>query len=82
MIKKRKEAILMQKRKGSENGCQFCKGNKNPTWQDFEKLRDILSVRGRILGADFTGTCQRHQRKVAIVIKQARHLALLPFTTQ
>ncbi|MCA9826749.1 MAG: 30S ribosomal protein S18, partial [Dehalococcoidia bacterium] len=27
-----------------------------------------------------TGTCQKHQRIVAVAIKRARHMALLPYT--
>jgi ribosomal protein S18 len=30
----------------------------------------------------YSGVCARHQRKLVKVIKQARHLGLLPFTTK
>jgi len=83
MIKKsKKDNILAAKRRGREKGCAFCKNNTIPTWQDYEKLKEYLSARSRIVGAQFSGTCSRHQRKLMKVIKQARHLALLPFTTQ
>jgi small subunit ribosomal protein S18 len=59
--------------------CIFCKEKKVPQWQDYEKLRDYLSPRARILGKDMTGVCVRHQKDLATAIKQARHLGLLPF---
>lgn len=83
MIKKsKKDSILVAKRKGREKGCVFCKTKTIPDWQDYEKLKEYLSARSRIIGAQFNGTCSRHQRKLVKAIKQARHLALLPFTTQ
>lgn len=82
MIKKKKDAILAAKRKGKNEGCSFCKSKSVLTWQDYEKLKDFLSPRGRIMGSQFTGVCSKHQRRLAQVIKQARHLGLLPFTTQ
>ncbi|MGD9406101.1 MAG: 30S ribosomal protein S18, partial [Anaerolineae bacterium] len=29
-----------------------------------------------------TGTCAKHQRRLATAVKRARHLALLPFTAE
>ena len=67
--------------KGRGKECIWCKEKKSPTWLDCEKMRDFLSTRGRILSAPITGVCMKHQRQMASAIKQARHLALLPFTT-
>jgi small subunit ribosomal protein S18 len=80
--KNRKDALLAAKRKGKEKGCIFCKTDKTPSWQDYEKLGVYLSSRGRIIASVYTGVCKKHQRKLVAAIKQARHLALLPFTTQ
>jgi len=84
MIKKksRKNSLLMAKRRGKERGCFFCKGKVEPKWEDYEKFYDFLSPRGRILAGVYTGVCAKHQRKLVSAIKQARHLALLPFVTQ
>ena len=79
---KRKNALLSAKRKGKEKGCIFCKEKTTPVWQNYENFREFLSPRSRILAAIYTGVCVKHQRKLAIAIKQARHLALLPFITQ
>lgn len=80
MVNKTKRAKI--NRKGKDKACFFCKSKAIPAWQDYEKLKEFLSPRGRILASQYTGVCVRHQRKLARAIKQARHLALLPFTTQ
>lgn len=67
--------------KGRGKECLFCKEKKSPVWQDYTKFSDFLSSRARILSAPITGVCMKHQRQLADAIKQARHLALLPFTT-
>jgi len=83
MIKKsKKSSLLMAKRKGREKGCAFCKSKTVPRWEDYEKFGEYLSPRARIMGSQFTGTCAKHQRKLSKALKQARHLALLPFVTQ
>lgn len=43
-------------------------------------LRRYISDRGRIEPRRRTGTCAKHQRALAMAIKRARHLAMLPFT--
>jgi small subunit ribosomal protein S18 len=68
--------------KGRGKECLWCKEKKSPTWQDYVKMADSLSVRARIISAPITGVCMKHQRQLASAIKQARHLGLLPFTTK
>ncbi len=45
-------------------------------------LQNYISDRGKILGRRATGLCARHQRELAVTIKRARHLALLPFVAE
>jgi small subunit ribosomal protein S18 len=45
-------------------------------------LRRFLTDRGKIRPRRQTGTCARHQRRLAVAVKRARHLALLPFTAE
>jgi len=82
MLKKKKNSLLAAKRKGKEKSCPFCKDKAALCWQDYEKLKEYLSPRSRIIASQYSGVCSKHQKRVAQVIKQARHLALLPFTTQ
>lgn len=82
MKKSKKDSLLIAKRKGREKGCTFCKNKTTPRWEDYEKYSEFLSPRARIMASQFTGVCAKHQRKLVKAIKQARHLALLPFVTQ
>ena len=63
--------------------CTFC-GEKNECidYKDVAKLRQYISERGKIDPRRRTGTCAKHQRAIAVAIKRARHLALLPFTAE
>jgi small subunit ribosomal protein S18 len=49
-------------------------------YKDGGRLRRFVSDRGKIEPRRKTGTCARHQRRLTIAIKRARHLALLPYT--
>ncbi len=82
MKKNKKNSLLIAKRKGKERGCTFCKTKTNPRWEDYESYNEFLSPRGRILASQYSGVCAKHQRKLVKAIKQARHLALMPFVTQ
>jgi small subunit ribosomal protein S18 len=48
-------------------------------YKDPKLLRSFLSETGRILPARITGNTAKQQREIALAIKRARHLALLPF---
>lgn len=76
-MKPRKEKI-----KPRSKECAFCKAKAVPVWSDPTKLAEHLTARGKIMTSAFTGVCVKHQKKLATAIKQARHLALLPFTNQ
>ena len=69
-------------RKGRKKVCNFCV-DKNDVidYKDVAKLRRFISERGKILPRRVTGTCARHQRELTVAIKRARHLALLPFSS-
>ena len=50
-------------------------------YKDVAKLRRFISERAKILPRRVTGTCAHHQRELTTAIKRARHLALLPFSS-
>jgi small subunit ribosomal protein S18 len=52
-----------------------------PSYKDTETLKKFLTPRGKILPRDKSGLTAKNQRKVAMHIKYARYLALLPFTS-
>ena len=60
--------------------CSFCIDKvKTIDYKDPTKLRPYISDRGKIEPRRRTGVCARHQRILAMAIKRARHLALLPY---
>ena len=60
--------------------CSFCVDKvKSIDYKDPAKLRGYISDRGKIQPRRRTGTCAKHQRTLALAIKRARHLALLPY---
>ena len=62
--------------------CRFRKlGIKYIDYKDPEFLKKFLNEQGKILPRRITGTSIKYQKKVAIAIKRARHLALLPYVT-
>ncbi|MEW6716707.1 MAG: 30S ribosomal protein S18 [Chloroflexota bacterium] len=61
--------------------CPFCVDKDLPMdYKNVEVLQRFVSEDGRIRPRRHTGTCSKHQRKLAREVKRARHLALLPFT--
>lgn len=51
-------------------------------WKDVDLLRRYVSDRGKILPRRITGTKAIYQRELAVAIKRARHMALLPFVKE
>lgn len=63
--------------------CYFCKTNlKEIDYKDVETLSRFIDSLGKIKPPRATGTCVKHQRKIAKAIKKARVIGLLPFTTR
>jgi len=59
--------------------CHFCSEKETVDYKDPAKLRRYISDRGKIEPRRRSGTCAKHQRALAMAIKRARHLALLPY---
>ena len=51
-------------------------------WTDYDLLRRFVSDRGKILPRRVTGTKAIYQRELAVAIKRARHMALLPLVKE
>ena len=59
--------------------CRFCANKIKIDYKDADSLRRYTTERGKILPRRITGTCAKHQRELAVAIKRARIVALLPF---
>ena len=62
--------------------CKFCIQKVKIDYKDADTLRRFITERGKILPRRITGTCAKHQRALALTIKRARILALLPFVAE
>lgn len=78
-IKKRRRII---KEEPVPVNCPFCKSKMAPDYKDVDALAKYISDRAKVLGKARTGLCAKHQRRISIAIKRARHLGLLPFIPQ
>lgn len=63
--------------------CYFCVNGFNEVdYKDTRILQKFLSGYGKILPRRRTGSCMKHQRKLATAIKRSRMMALIPFVAR
>lgn len=76
----------MQRRGGFRRRRKVCFFTENNfthiDFKDVDLLRKYVTDRGKILPRRATGTSAKWQRRLAIAIKRARHMALLPFVKE
>ena len=69
-------------RRTKKKVCMFCVDKvDNIDYKDTAKLRRYVSERGKIVPRRISGNCAKHQRQLTTAIKRARHIALLPYTS-
>jgi small subunit ribosomal protein S18 len=69
-------------RRTKKKVCQFCTEKGTVVdYKDTALLRKFMSDRAKIRARRVTGNCPRHQREVALAIRNAREMALLPYVT-
>ena len=67
---------------GRRKSCYFCKEKVDEVdYKNYTQLRRYISEKGKIRNRRVTGACRRHQRQVAVAVKRAREMALLPYVT-
>jgi small subunit ribosomal protein S18 len=78
-----------RKRPGQSSGpirrksCFFCKDKGDELdYKNVNQLRRYISERGKIRSRRISGACRRHQRQVAVAVKRAREMALLPYVSE
>lgn len=70
-------------RRGRPKVCYFCKEKvAYVDYKDTALLRRFMSDRGKIRSRRVTGSCSRHQRDIALAVKNAREMALLSYTVR
>jgi small subunit ribosomal protein S18 len=62
--------------------CRFTKNNiKYIDYKDVKLLQKYVTEQGKIIPKRITGTSAKYQRQLALAIKRARHMALLPYVS-
>jgi small subunit ribosomal protein S18 len=81
--KPRREKEEKPWKKQKKKFCIFCKDKiAYVDYKDVGMIRKFVSDRGKIRARRVTGNCAQHQRDVATAVKNAREMALLPYTTR
>jgi small subunit ribosomal protein S18 len=66
---------------GRKKVCRFCADKiKLVDFKDQNTLKYFVTERGKIIPRRISGNCAKHQRQVALAIKRARNVALIPYT--
>ena len=70
-------------RKPRRKVCSFCVDKvETIDYKDVARLRRFISERAKILPRRVTGTCAMNPRELAVAIKRARTMALLPYVSE
>jgi small subunit ribosomal protein S18 len=62
--------------------CWFHQNAMEPNYKDIKVIERFVTERGKIVPRRLSGVCAKHQKKLAVAIKRARYLALLPFVAE
>lgn len=66
--------------KAKKEQCFFCSQNVGDIdYKEIDLLRRFVSSQAKIIDPQHTGTCSKHQRRIARAIKRARFMGLLPY---
>jgi small subunit ribosomal protein S18 len=80
--RKEKDDKGWQKRQ-KKKVCIFCKDRIDYVdFKDVGLLKKFVSERGKIRSRRVSGNCSQHQRDVATAVKNAREMALLPYSSR
>jgi ribosomal protein S18 len=80
---KRRKRRPESARRFKKKVCYFCREKiEYIDYKDVAVLRKYMSDRAKIRSRRVTGNCAHHQREVALAIKNAREMALMPYTNR
>lgn len=77
------KSVRRNKRGPKRKVCQFCvEKSVAIDYKDPARLKKYITEKGKIVPRRATGVCAHHQRELALNIKRARNIALLPFKAE
>lgn len=72
----------MMTRRRTKKVCWFEQNKVEPDYKDIKIIGKYVTERGKIVPRRLSGVSSKNQRKLAVAIKRARHLGLLPFVAE
>jgi len=73
----------MRKEIKTKKVCRFTQNKvKYIDYKEVKLLQRYVTEQGKIIPKRITGTSSKYQRELAIAIKRARHMALLPYVSE
>jgi small subunit ribosomal protein S18 len=74
--------MVMKKEIRAKKVCRFTQNNiKYIDYKNVKMLQRFITEQGKIIPKRITGTSAKYQRQLALAIKRARHMALLPYVS-
>ncbi|MFZ2664157.1 MAG: 30S ribosomal protein S18 [Patescibacteria group bacterium] len=80
MALKKDKRPKREKRAPTPRNCYFKQTGTKPDYKDVLVLRRFINERGKIIPQKYSGLTAKNQRLLAIEIKKARYMGLLPYT--
>ena len=69
-----------KRKMGRRKACKFCADEKlKIDYKDSGLLKYFITDRGKLVPRRLSGNCAKHQREIAVSVKRARMIALMPF---
>jgi small subunit ribosomal protein S18 len=79
----RKKGEKRERRPVRKKKCKFCLDRvTHIDYKDERRIRRFMTDRGKIAPRRITGTCAKHQRMLAMAVKRARLIALVPYVRE
>lgn len=79
----KKKGEKREKRPMRKKKCKFCFDRvTHIDYKDERRIRRFMTDRGKITPRRITGTCAKHQRMLAMAVKRARLIALVPYVRE
>ncbi|MDX1510141.1 MAG: 30S ribosomal protein S18 [Nitriliruptorales bacterium] len=72
-----------RRRPPSKKSCQMCRQHiEYLDYKDLSLIKPFLNERAKLKARRTTGACAKHQARLTEAVKNAREMALIPYTTR
>jgi small subunit ribosomal protein S18 len=72
----------MYKKIRTKRVCWFDQTGTEPDYKDSRMMEGFITERGKIVPRRLSGVCSKHQKQLAVAVKRARYLAMVPFVAE